>query len=86
MEKVYVIKDTGAKDEYCYVDIDRSSSGYPFLRPLIDAHKFYNKKSAIGYMETFHKENWVLQKFEYYATDCTLENEDESNEHNQNEK
>jgi len=75
MNDVYVIKDTGAKDENCYVDIDRSSGGYPFLRPLIDAHKFYNKKSAIGYMETFHKEKWVLQKFTCYATDCALGNE-----------
>ena len=60
MNDVYVIKDTGAKDENCYVDIDRSSGGYPFLRPLIDAYKFYSKKNAIGYMDTFHKEKCLV--------------------------
>jgi len=75
MENIFVIKDLNVKTKNCYVEIDRNSGGYPYLTDLINAHRFYSKSPAIEYMETFEKENWILQKFIYHATDCALANE-----------
>jgi len=71
METIFVLKDVNAKDdESCYVDIDRSSGGYPFLTDLINAHYFYSKERANEYRDLFKNKKWVLQKLIYHATDC----------------
>ena len=69
MEDIYVIKDLETKEKDKYVAIDQTSGGYPYLRDLINAHKFYSKEKAIDYMNIFKDEKWIVQKLIYNVVD-----------------
>jgi len=58
----YIIKNNKTDK---YVNVDRTSGGYPYDTEIQFAYVWVDIEEAIGYMVLFKNENWSLYELKY---------------------